>query len=62
MIVQDEGDRSSAWVHAYLHRKEGDLSNARYWYRRAQKPESVDSLAQEWEQIAQTLLMNHSVV
>ncbi|MGJ3246937.1 MAG: hypothetical protein ACFE0I_12790 [Elainellaceae cyanobacterium] len=61
-IVQEEGDRDSAWVHAYLHRKEGDLSNAGYWYRRAQKPASRESLAYEWEQIAQTLLMSHSKV
>jgi hypothetical protein len=36
--VQNDASLESAWVHAYLHRKEGDLSNARYWYRRAGKP------------------------
>ena len=34
-IVMDEGGKDCAWVHAYLHRVEGDLDNARYWYRRA---------------------------
>ena len=43
-------------VHAYLHRKEGDLSNARYWYRRSGKPESKLSLSQERQQIALALL------
>ena len=52
---QDEGPAGS-WVHAYLHRKEGDLSNARYWYRRAGKREAKDSLEQEWEEIANALL------
>lgn len=45
-----------AWVHAYLHRKEGDLSNARYWYRRAGKSEFKGDLQAEWEEIVQTLL------
>lgn len=49
-------DKDSAWVHAYLHRQEGDLSNARYWYRRSGQPESKLSLAQERQQIAQSLL------
>lgn len=55
-IVQDAGDADSAWVHAYLHREEGDLGNARYWYRRARKSESQAALNQEWEQIARELL------
>jgi hypothetical protein len=45
-------DRESAWVHAYLHRKEGDTSNADYWYRRAGKVRPAISLAQEWEALA----------
>ena len=52
---QDEGPEG-AWVHAYLHRKEGDLSNAGYWYERAGKPRSMSSLDQEWTEIAQSLL------
>ncbi|WP_017749939.1 hypothetical protein [Scytonema hofmannii] len=56
-IVQDANDADSAWIHAYLHRKERDLSNARYWYRRSNQPESKESLTQEWEQIACCLLV-----
>ncbi|MFN7017603.1 MAG: hypothetical protein ACK4P5_10690 [Fimbriimonadales bacterium] len=55
-IVQQDDSADSAWVHAYLHRKEGDLSNAHYWYRRAGKPPFTGSLEREWEQIAQALL------
>jgi hypothetical protein len=55
-IVQEEQDRDSAWVHAYLHRKEGDLDNAGYWYRRARKPISDESLSSEWEAIVSALL------
>jgi len=54
-IVQDESDANSAWVHAYLHRVEGDLSNAGYWYRQAGQPVAKDSLESEWERIASTL-------
>ncbi|PMB00259.1 hypothetical protein CI592_18940 [Fischerella thermalis CCMEE 5328] len=56
-IVQNANDLDSAWVHAYLHRKEGDLSNASYWYRRSGKPEFHAGLDQEWEQITSDLLM-----
>lgn len=52
---QDEGPDGS-WVHAYLHRKEGDHGNAGYWYRRAGKPPCPASLDQEWLTILQTLL------
>jgi hypothetical protein len=52
---QDEGP-SGTWVHAYLHRKEGDNSNAEYWYRRANKIPSRASLEQEWTEIAEALL------
>jgi hypothetical protein len=45
-----------AWVHAYLHRKEGDLGNAGYWYRRANQPIATDSLESEWDRIARSLL------
>jgi hypothetical protein len=55
-IVQEEQDRDSAWVHAYLHRKEGDLDNAGYWYRKARQSASAQSLSQEWEAIASALL------
>jgi hypothetical protein len=52
---QDEGPRG-AWVHAYLHRKEGDASNAAYWYGRADRTAASGSLADEWLAIANTLL------
>jgi hypothetical protein len=55
-IVQDEDTRDAAWVHAYLHRVEGDLGNAGYWYRRAGKPVAEDTLDTEWERIVSTLL------
>jgi hypothetical protein len=52
---QDEGP-AGAWVHAYLHRKEGDASNAGYWYKRAGKTPSRNSLEEEWLQITEALL------
>jgi hypothetical protein len=52
---QDEGP-AAAWVHAYLHRKEGDLSNAGYWYRRADKAPSAEPLEHEWQEIVASLL------
>ncbi len=52
---QDEGP-GGAWAHAYLHRKEGDLSNAGYWYQRAGKPPARMSLDQEWAEIVNSLL------
>ena len=51
----DEG-KEGAWVHAYLHRKEGDMSNAGYWYRRAEQPVAEGPLDAEWEAIARALL------
>jgi hypothetical protein len=55
-IAQDVPDPVGAWVHAYLHRKEGDQSNAEYWYRRAGKPVAKDSLEAEWARIVSELL------
>jgi hypothetical protein len=43
-------------VHAHLHRVEGDLSNAGYWYRRAGRPAARGALEAEWAQIAAALL------
>ena len=51
-----EADKTGAWIHAYLHRKEGDLANAGYWYRRAGKPVPHDSLDEEWTRIVTALL------
>ncbi len=44
-------DRASAWVHAYLHRKEGDIWNADYWYNKAGRIRPNLSLDEEWEQL-----------
>jgi hypothetical protein len=55
-IAQDADDETGAWVHAYLHRKEGDLGNAGYWYRRARKPASHAPLGREWAEIVATRL------
>lgn len=55
-IAQDDAGAEASWVHAYLHRVEGDLGNASYWYRRAGKPVATDALAAEWERIVTALL------
>ena len=55
-LIQDVEDKNAAWIHAYLHRKEGDIFNADYWYRRAGKSRPDISLEKEWEQIAEALL------
>jgi hypothetical protein len=48
-LIDDLTSAEAAWVHAYLHRKEGDLGNADYWYRRAGKSRSQQSLESEWQ-------------
>ncbi|MFK7845260.1 MAG: hypothetical protein AB8G77_08160 [Rhodothermales bacterium] len=55
-LVQDGDGQNDAWIHAYLHRAEGDLGNASYWYRRAGKPVAHGSLEDEWENIVRVLL------
>jgi hypothetical protein len=55
-IAQDVPTTEGSWVHAYLHRVEGDLGNAGYWYRRAGQPVATDSLETEWERIVSMLL------
>lgn len=55
-VAQDVHDAAGAWVHAYLHRKEGDLSNAQYWYRRAGKPSASGALTTEWDHIVAELV------
>jgi hypothetical protein len=59
-IVQDDDSADAAWVHAWLHRVEGDPSNARYWYGRAGKPEETGSTEIEWAEIATALLETKS--
>ncbi|OLC41970.1 MAG: hypothetical protein AUH43_23645 [Acidobacteria bacterium 13_1_40CM_65_14] len=55
-VAQDIDDATGAWIHAYLHRKEGDLGNAAYWYERARQPIATDSLDAEWQRIVTALL------
>ena len=54
-IVMDEHGRDAAWVHAYLHRVEGDDANARYWYTQARRGFAKLSLDAEWEEIVDAL-------
>ncbi len=56
LVQQDEGEPKHDWVHAHLHRVEGDLSNAGYWYRRAKQPAETGPLDAEWAKIAEALL------
>ncbi len=55
-VAQDVPGQDGAWVHAYLHRKEGDTGNAAYWYRRASRPVVTGDLRAEWEAIVAELL------
>ncbi len=54
-LVDQLEDATACWVHAYLHRKEGDVWNADYWYRRAGKKRPDISLEAEWESIVREL-------
>lgn len=55
-IIQDVEDKKAAWIHAYLHRKEGDIWNADYWYNRAGRKRPSVSLEQEWEDLVKVFL------
>jgi hypothetical protein len=55
-LAQSQDTREAAWVHAYLHRVEGDLANAAYWYRQAEQPTANQSLESEWETVVRALL------
>jgi hypothetical protein len=55
-LAQAENGAAAAWVHAYLHRVEGDLANAGYWYRRAGQPVCTQALPDEWTAIVRALL------
>ncbi len=55
-LAQAQDDAVGSWVHAYLHRVEGDLGNAGYWYRRAGKPPCTAPLPREWDEIVGALL------
>lgn len=55
-LVQDLPDKNAAWIHAYLHRKEGDTWNADYWYNKAGRKRPALSLDEEWEEIVTAFL------
>ena len=55
-LAQADESGAGDWVHAYLHRKQGDAGNAAYWYRRAGKAAPRGSLEEEWNTIAVALL------
>jgi len=55
-LIDSASDKQCCWVHAYLHRKEGDIWNADYWYRRAGKTRPTVTLDVEWAAIAKALL------
>jgi hypothetical protein len=55
-VIQEINDPTAAWIHAYLHRKQGEEDNASYWYRRAGKPFPSYASDQEWDEIAEALL------
>jgi hypothetical protein len=52
-IAQEIDDKNGSWIHAYLHRKEGDLGNASYWYSRAGKYRPSISLEEEWQELVE---------
>ena len=55
-IIQDINDNTASWIHAYLHRKEGDIWNADYWYNRAGKTRPAITLEAEWEDIVKQMI------
>lgn len=55
-LAQDVKTMAGSWIHAYLHRKEGDRSNAQYWYHRAGKKMPAYTLEQEWKELVIALL------
>ncbi len=55
-LIQDLPDKNAAWIHAYLHRKEGDTGNADYWYSKAGKKRPAIDLQKEWEEIVKAFL------
>lgn len=55
-LAQKAGNREGDWVHAYLHRKEGDEGNAGYWYARARQPFFEGTLEEEWTHVSSRLL------
>jgi hypothetical protein len=60
-IAQDLPTSEGSWIHAYLHRQEGDEANANYWYNRAGRSNPGIALEKEWEEIVNALLRNASI-
>ena len=60
-LIQDVSDKNASWIHAYLHRKEGDTGNADYWYAKAGKKRPSAALHEEWEQIVTVLLQENII-
>ena len=58
VVQQHEGEPDCDWVHGHLHRQEGDLENARQWYRDAGKAMPDMGLEEEWKAIAAELLIS----
>jgi hypothetical protein len=54
-VAQADDSAAAAWVHAHLHRVEGDLANAAYWYRRAGRPAATNDTPAEWAEIVAAL-------
>jgi hypothetical protein len=57
-IIQKIDDITAAWIHAYLHRKEGDTANADYWYQRAGRKRPATTLREEWDDITSELIQH----
>jgi hypothetical protein len=55
-LIQDLNDKNASWIHAYLHRKEGDVWNANYWYTKAGQRMPGYTLEQEWEELVKAML------
>ena len=55
-LIQDVEDKDAAWIHAYLHRKEGDIGNADYWYRHTEKKRPAVSIEKEWEDMVNAFI------
>lgn len=54
-IVQENASREAAWIHAHLHRIEGDKGNADYWYNRANRPQNFGTIEEERAEIKREL-------
>ena len=58
-IIQDINTETASWIHAYLHRVEGDIDNAKYWYNHSRKEPCTESLKSELDNIIQFLFSEH---